>query len=51
MELNWETILLALLVIGYLNDVFDFVDHVIDLVKAVAKGVKWIINKIQNARK
>lgn len=51
MELDWEKILLILLVIGYLNDVFELTDHIIDLVKAVVKGVKWISGKIQNARK
>lgn len=51
MELNWETIALAFIIVGYLNDVFDLVGHVVDLVKLMIKGVRWIINKIQNAKK
>lgn len=50
-ELNWETIALIFVIIGYLNDVFDLADHVVDLVKLAIRGVKWNINKIQNERK
>lgn len=51
MEWNWETILFAFAIIGYLNDVFDLADHLLALAKAIVKGVKWIVNQIRMAQK